>query len=144
MQQAAETAIKGGWTKGGTSWQGFGGKELTPEEMQEKARRKEVKDALKAEKVKPRKSFLLGRRGTTLPRGVYIVWKSKRGVKHSSNGIGSYQARCKLTKCKRANPKGAGKQWSANCQTIEAAAQAFEQHCRDPFDLGRKDLMHWA
>ena len=76
-----------------------------------------------------------------------IVWKKKmvngKAVQNSSNGIGSYEAKCQLGKCKRANPKGSGKRWSQCFQTIEAAAEAFEEHCRDPYDLGRKDLMHW-
>ena len=86
--------------------------------------------------------------GAGLQRGVRIVWKLKtvngKHVRNSSNGIGSYQAMCQRPMCRRANPKGAGKTWSTCCQTIEAAAQAFEAHGRDPFDLGRKDLMHWA
>ena len=65
-------------------------------------------------------------------------------IKNSSCGIGSYQAMCQLGKCRKANPNGSGKKWSATFHTIEAAAEAFEEHCRDPFDLGRKDLMHWA
>ena len=83
-----------------------------------------------------------------LPKGVLIVWKKKmvngKQVRHHTYGIASYRATCNRPNCKRANPKGAGKGWSASFPTIEAAAQAFEEHCRDPFDLGRKDLMHWA
>jgi hypothetical protein len=65
-------------------------------------------------------------------------------VQNSSCEIGGYQTMCRQAKCRRANPNGAGKGWSASFPTIEAAAQAFEEHCRDPFDLGRKDLMHWT
>ena len=85
-----------------------------------------------------------------LPRGVAIIWKSKsvdgKLLRHHSNGIAKkgYSAQCGKTKCKKHNPMGEGKEWRLNFDTIEAAAEAYEKHSRDPFDLDNKDIMHWS
>ena len=80
-----------------------------------------------------------------LPKGVGIVWKKKtvngKQVVHHTYGIASYRATCNRPNCKRANPKGVG--FSGNFETIESAAQAFKEHCCNPFNLDRDDLMHW-
>jgi hypothetical protein len=88
--------------------------------------------------------------GDGLPRGVHLIYKSKmvdgKSVRHHSNGIAKkgYSAQCGKTKCKKRNPMGEGKEWRLNFDTIEAAAEAYEKHCRDPFDLDNKDIMHWS
>ena len=88
--------------------------------------------------------------GAGLPRGVNIIWKSKqvngKPVRDPKYGIAKkgYQASCKRPKCKKHNTRGAGKAWTLNFATIEDAAEAFEQHCRNPFDLDNEDIMHWS
>ena len=82
-----------------------------------------------------------------LPKGVGIYFKSKmvngKQVRHHTHGIAGYRAQCQRHNCKRANPKGEGKVWRASqSETIEDAAQAFKEHCCNPFNLDRDDLMH--